>query len=154
MAFISDTLRAGGTDRRLPTTFLIKERIMYRTAIAQRVSRSGAGVALLFAAALAITPTITAAAEPVTRKVKIADLNLTSSQGQQTLARRLRVAVDQVCAPSAGENRLRISREKIGECRRCSRPEIQPALNRNRECGHSTDPHSDRPAEVRQSKSP
>jgi len=101
---------------------------MYRTATELRVFRRGAGVALLFAAALAVIPTITSAADPVTRKVKVADLNLASPQGQLTLARRLRIAVDQVCAPDRGESKLRVSSQKIEDCRRTAWADAQRQL--------------------------
>jgi UrcA family protein len=101
---------------------------MYRTAIGQRAFRRGGAVALLIAATLAAIPTISSAAEPATRKVKVSDLNLASPQGQQTLARRLRTAVDQVCAPSAGESRLRVTRSKIEDCRQNAWADAQRQL--------------------------
>jgi UrcA family protein len=104
---------------------------MYRIAIGQRAFRRVAGVALLLAVTLAAIPNIGSAGEPATRTVKVSDLNLASPQGQQTLSRRLRAAVDQVCAPSPGENRLRISRSKIEDCRLDAWADAQRQLQRH-----------------------
>jgi UrcA family protein len=101
---------------------------MYRTAIGQRSFSRAAGLALLLAATFAIIPTVASAAESATRTVNVSDLNLGSPQGQQTLSRRLRAAVNQVCAPSAGESRMRVSRAKVEECRQAAWASVQRQL--------------------------
>lgn len=114
-----------------PTTQSIKERNMYRNELGQRSFRLAAGVALLIAATLTTIPAIAVAEAPTSRTVKVSDLNLASPQGQQTLARRLRVAVNHVCAPSVGENRLRVSRSKVEECRKTAWADAQRQLQRH-----------------------
>lgn len=108
---------------------------MDRNTTGQRSFRRAAGAALLLAATLTTISAIAAAAEapaaPAARIVKVSDLNLTSPQGQQTLARRLRTAVNQVCAPSAGENRLRVSRSKVEECREAAWADAQRQLQQH-----------------------
>jgi UrcA family protein len=104
---------------------------MYRTAKGQRTFRRAAGVALLLAGAFAAIPTITSAEERAARTVKVSDLNLASPQGQQTLARRLRAAVNQVCAPSPGERRYGVPRSKIEECRQIAWADAQRQLQQH-----------------------
>jgi UrcA family protein len=104
---------------------------MYRNSIGRRAFRSAAGVALLLAATFTVIPANATAAAPVTRTVKVSDLNLASPQGQQTLARRLHAAIEQVCAPSAGENRLRVSRSKIEDCRQSAWADAQRQLQQH-----------------------
>ncbi len=104
---------------------------MYRNEMGQRSFRRAAGLAVLLAATLATIPAIAATEVPTARTVKVSDLNLASPHGQQTLARRLRAAVNQVCAPSVGENRLRVSRSKVEECREAAWADAQRQLQQH-----------------------
>lgn len=104
---------------------------MYRNETRQRSIRRAAGLALLFTTTLTTIPVIAAAEARTSRTVKVSDLNLASPQGQQTLARRLRVAVNQVCAPSAGESRLQVTRSKVEECREAAWADAQRQLQQH-----------------------
>jgi UrcA family protein len=105
---------------------------MYRNVIDQRVSRRNAGLALLLTAGLALIPAVGAASEVVqVRRVKIADLDLSSPLGRQALDRRLRIAVEQVCTPR-GSTKVRAAASKQArECMQSARADVQHQLEQH-----------------------
>jgi UrcA family protein len=104
---------------------------MYRTDIGQRVSRCVAGTALLLTSGLVFMPATAAASEVQTRRVKIVDLDLSSPVGRQALDRRLRIAIEQVCAPR-GSVRVRASADKqTRACMQGARADVERQLKQH-----------------------
>lgn len=84
------------------------------------------GAATLLTAGLALVPTAAPAAEvPVQQVVRISDLNLASAEGQRTLDRRVRVAIDRMCTTSGSRSpRNAHLRQVQNECRDEARAQI------------------------------
>jgi UrcA family protein len=118
-----------GTDGRLPSRKPEGDQTMYRTEIGQRMTRRIAGAALLLTSCLALMPPTATASEVQTRRVKIVDLDLSSPAGRQALDRRLRIAIEQVCAPR-GSARVRAATDKQArECMLGARADVQRQLD-------------------------
>ncbi len=100
---------------------------MFHVVTGARGVRRGAVTAMLLAAAIATFPAIAPATEPTARRVKIADLDLASPLGRQTLDRRVRLAIEQVCLPrGAASNRPSVKR--VNACRQAARENVQRQL--------------------------
>lgn len=88
-----------------------------------------AGAATLITLGLAALPTMLPAAEIPVQRVRVADLNLDSVEGQRVLERRVRLAIDQVCRPATSElERHPIARRKADECRQHAWNDVQRQL--------------------------
>ncbi len=68
-------------------------------------NRAIAGAAALIATVATIGFAAPLRAEPISRTISYADLDLSSAAGQATMARRIRNAVTEVCGPVGPSNR-------------------------------------------------
>jgi UrcA family protein len=89
--------------------------------------------ALLVTAGLAVIPAIGSAAEPLSRTVRVSDLNLASHEGQQTFEQRVRAAIDEVCAPLDVTSASFIRNRRLEECRQTARASVQRQIERRSE---------------------
>jgi UrcA family protein len=90
---------------------------MNRSVTSSRVVKLGMVAALVFAATPSMNSSTAAAAEPASIKVKVSDLDLASEEGKDTLARRLAVAIDKVCAQAGNVNPAVTAPSRIQRCR-------------------------------------
>jgi UrcA family protein len=95
-----------------------------------RCARYQAILATAMLASALVTPAVATAAEPAMRTVKVSDLDLTSTQGQLALDRRLRLAIEQVCSPRSSTG-LRHSVKEINACRREARKGVDRQLTQH-----------------------
>jgi UrcA family protein len=101
---------------------------MYRSATVLNAVRRSMGIALLLAATPSLIPSIAAAAEPPTLRVKVSDLDLASAQGQRTLEHRLKVAIDQVCAQAGSTSAPITAPRQIELCKENARASARHQL--------------------------
>lgn len=104
---------------------------MYRNAPVLHAVRRSLGIALLFAAAPSLIPSIAMAAEPPTLRVKLSDLDLASTQGQHTLEHRLKVAIDQVCAGAGSTSAPITAPRQIELCKENARASARRQLEQH-----------------------
>ncbi len=104
---------------------------MYQAVTGQRSFRQIAITAVLLAAGLAVIPATAPAGEPTTRRVRIADLDLASSQGRHALDRRLRLAIEQVCSPRGTARTRATTNKQTRDCRQAARQDVQRQLEQH-----------------------
>ena len=101
---------------------------MTRTPTSLRILRTTLAIAPLFAAGQYLNPPTAAAAEPATVKVMLSDLDLNSEQGQATLAQRLRIAIDKVCAEAGSTSSPITAPGEVKRCRQSAEAGVQRQL--------------------------
>jgi len=107
---------------------------MHHIRFPLRHRRSSAALLLAAAATLlnmgvALMPTMAHADELPTERVRVSDLDLASAEGQRTLERRIRAAIEKVCSPPEAEpvEKLR-SRLKLEKCQEEARASVARQL--------------------------
>ena len=83
----------------------------------------------LLMAGLALEPTVAAADEVISQRVRVSDLDLGSIEGQRTLVRRVNVAIDQVCTAASAVPVSKLRQRTVKRnCREQARDSVELQL--------------------------